>query len=421
MLQAGNDHPFEQPIRDAAEHYQVPSSPSWERMEKLLDEALPVERPKRRRPFFFLLTVLVLLLSVVIGYTLLTPSPEKIEGSKTVVASNTNPDPVTTHVVRSIDKTVSSEEPTVPPRKADEDLTRNPIPGSTSLTTHRKQSKLTSTLVITETKGALTDIPSISANTIQQPQSTTQLTTNVKDTTPQNTQAIAAEESSTVPTVPADSLLPVTDTTTTKTPPAAKEKARWSVGVLAGSDISTVGFDYLHKPGINLGIMAGYHLNTNVSLHAGFIYTRKQYKMNGNNFHAPANSWMSFYKLITVDGHCDMFEIPVNLRYTFGGGQKQRAFISAGLSSYLMTKEQYNYAYYFNGNPVTGGSKYNTNRNHWVAALRLTGGMEKLLSPNSGLLIEPYVNIPLRGVGLGDIRLSSMGINISWQWKQPRK
>ena len=143
--------------------------------------------------------------------------------------------------------------------------------------------------------------------------------------------------------------------------------------------------------------------------------------MDGSDFKAPAGSWVANYKLETVDGFCDMWEIPLLLRHTFDSKTKTSAFLSSGLSSYLMTRENYNYFYYYNGNPVRRNANYPNGKTHLFSILKISGGWIRNTGKNSSFIVEPFANVPLSGLGFGSVRLSSFGVNFSYQFRQPNK
>ena len=117
-----------------------------------------------------------------------------------------------------------------------------------------------------------------------------------------------------------------------------------------------------------------------------------------------------------------MWEVPLLLRYTVSKSVKKNVFLSTGLSSYFMTKENYDYYYYSNtGQLVTRHNSYNSTDTHVLSIAHLSVGFENRLSRNWSMLVEPYAKIPLGGVGFGSIRLSSFGLNFSIQHRQPSK
>ena len=210
-------------------------------------------------------------------------------------------------------------------------------------------------------------------------------------------------------------------TTTTIPVPKKTPDSKFSIAFVAGMDASTVKYKYSDKAGINIGILAGYHFTENWSVHTGAIYTRKNYTVAGEDFHAPKNSWVANYKITMVDGFCNMWEVPLLLRYQFSADSKRSFFLSSGISSYIMTRENYNYSYYFNAQPITRNNNYPNGNTHLLSILRVSAGWKKTIGEGSSLLVEPYAALPLAGVGFGSIRLSSFGLNFSLQLRQPSK
>src|SRR5947199_3589121 len=110
----------------------------------------------------------------------------------------------------------------------------------------------------------------------------------------------------------------------------------------------------------------------------------------------------------TVDGSCSMFEIPVNIRYDFATSKNHGFFAKAGLSSYLMTSEQYT----FNSSlyPYPYEVKNDTLKNNIFSILQISGGYERVINNKTKMRVEPYVKIPLQGIGKGDMPIASFGI-----------
>ena len=117
-----------------------------------------------------------------------------------------------------------------------------------------------------------------------------------------------------------------------------------------------------------------------------------------------------------------MWELPVTARYIFNPGAKNAFFGTAGLSSYFMKKQQYDY-YYKNsmGVPMTAPWHSDSTYTHVFSIVDISAGVQKPIGKHMDLLIEPYAKIPLGGVGHGNIRLSSFGVNLTVQYKKPLK
>jgi hypothetical protein len=106
-----------------------------------------------------------------------------------------------------------------------------------------------------------------------------------------------------------------------------------------------------------------------------------------------------------------MFEVPVTLRYDFSLSKNNRFFAKAGLSSYMMRKQNYSYTGESNGMQYTWTAQPNyTAMNYLFSTIHLSGGYEFSISGKTKVQIEPYMKIPLQGIGVGKMLISSAGI-----------
>jgi Outer membrane protein beta-barrel domain len=190
----------------------------------------------------------------------------------------------------------------------------------------------------------------------------------------------------------------------------------------AGLDLSTVKFTYSDKTGYNIGVLGGYQFSKHWSVYTGLIYTKKNYKLEGSDYYPPEHYWTTYVNLETVEGYCRMWELPLLGRYTFNSKSNNKFFVSTGLSSYFMKQQHYNYNYKTTlGVPGTSAWSNDSSFNHIFSILHLSAGFEKQFGKHLNWQIEPYAKIPLGGVGFGNIKLSSFGINFSVQYRQPLK
>ena len=189
------------------------------------------------------------------------------------------------------------------------------------------------------------------------------------------------------------------------------------VGAVGAPDMSNVKFTNTDKVGYNFGIQLEYRISQRWSANTGVIYTQKNYTSQGEDFNPPKGSWIDNVKLDLVEGTCDMFDIPLNVRYDLNQGNKHRYFLSTGLSTYLMKNEEYHYHYqYTNGSPGYRYRTYAADEHHWFSILNISAGFEKKISKRFSLQGEPYLKIPLVGVGYGNLQLNSYGVYFSLRY-----
>gem|GEM_PF-1525454 len=205
-------------------------------------------------------------------------------------------------------------------------------------------------------------------------------------------------------------------------PPASRRPLPLGIRLVLAPDLTTVGFRNFVQPGSNVGLLLEYHLTDRFLISAGGIYSRKLYKVSGDDYSLPYSYSPNYppVRLVDVAGDCHIIDIPLNLRYDVLIRSRNRWFASAGVSSYLMKREDYNYSYY----PCDGNDPYcdqlkknsasiRNSNNHLFAVSNISIGYEHAVNNHFAWQVEPYFKIPLGGVGFGKIRLVSSGVFFS--------
>jgi hypothetical protein len=183
-------------------------------------------------------------------------------------------------------------------------------------------------------------------------------------------------------------------------------------GLLAGPDASTVKMQSINGVGYSLGLLAGYHVSQHWSIEAGILWDKKNYYTNGEYFNTSKINILPGEQLKDMNGTCGMFEIPVNVKYDFAKTKRGNFFAAAGISSYIMKNESYDYSAVYNGWNYNGTQSYNNSSQNWFSVAQLSIGYEKQLGKKFNLRIEPYLKIPLHGVGIGSLPITSGGLYI---------
>jgi hypothetical protein len=202
--------------------------------------------------------------------------------------------------------------------------------------------------------------------------------------------------------------------TETKQKTEKQRKERFYLAPVAGFSVTSIKGQKLSDPGTDYGILAGVKINQNFSLEAGLLSTRKNYYSEGSYYdksriYMPANA-----KLTTVSGDCRMVEIPLSIRYDFKPAARSHWFAAAGISNFLMKKENYDYTYYYYSTNyyATYHKTYEKASRDWMSVLQLSGGYNYSLKNGLRLRLEPYLQLPLKGVGYGDLPLTSYGFRL---------
>lgn len=237
-----------------------------------------------------------------------------------------------------------------------------------------------------------------------------------------NTSPVASHPADTASNSLAQSSMPSVqkaDTTVTQTQPqqpeekqpAARSAKAFYLSVVAGPDASTIKLQSI-EAGYNVGVVAGYRFHKKWMVEAGALWSKKSYytdakHMNTSKIYAPANT-----KLRSADGDCYMIEVPVAIRYDFRTTERRNWFAALGLSSYIMKKESYEYTY---DAPTGAYDYYKTYRNattNLFSVAYLGVGLQQSIGKTTSIRLEPYLKMPLKGLGVLSLPFSSAGFTV---------
>lgn len=405
-------------IQDAASDQQPPfQEKDWNRMEALLDIHLPQE--KKKRPFLLWLIFLLLVgTPVLLMLTTYKRPPELVAEkiSSPAKAPSGNPSVTENSLIvpdvpeetgkpdnkPSISGTGSLQEPlfTIQPRKTREQQSSPKETGEAANTPALPDGK------INESSASL-KIPAEEAKASQgQPTTSTQpVPVPSTDTVTNNT---ATKTDTTVKdNPPAKEEEPVAKTKA----PKSNKQGKLQINFSAGPDLSMIGMNKTGQWKMQYGIGLSYALNKRWQVRTGFLASRKLYTADSSDYHPPKSFWNYYPNLQKIEANCLVFEIPLNVIYTFPSAKKHEWFVSAGVSSYLMKKENYEY-YYKNpgGQPAYRSWDIENENNHFFSILQLSGGYQYRFSERFSLMAEPYFKLPMSGVGFGKVKLNNTGV-----------
>lgn len=189
-----------------------------------------------------------------------------------------------------------------------------------------------------------------------------------------------------------------------------KNKIAGNFGITAsvGPDLSFVSLNNPGKVTLLYGAGLSYDFGKRFTVRAGFYASKKIYDAKPDQYHTPGGNYPYLYNVAAA---CKIYEIPLSVSYNFAQRKNHSWFGNAGLSSFLMKTEDYNYQY-----KTASGQYYNyplavRNQNkHYFSVLTLSAGYKYKLSNRVSLQAEPYYKLPLGGVGAGKVKLNSSGI-----------
>ncbi|QIL75858.1 hypothetical protein [Hymenobacter sp. HDW8] len=218
-------------------------------------------------------------------------------------------------------------------------------------------------------------------------------------------QAIVAASDS-IQSAPADSVKK-------PAPGATLPLYRWSLGLIGGPSASGVRATEGARLGGEIGLTLDYRVTPRLRVRSGLVRSVKRYAARGSDYYPPYGYWQSGSPILALDANCRITEIPLDVRYDIVVRPTYSLFLSTGLTTLLMRNERYAYQYERNGAITTATWSLAHGSNHALGVLNLSGGVERAVSTRWSVQAEPFLKLPLSGVGFGHIRLRSAGVAFS--------
>ena len=192
-----------------------------------------------------------------------------------------------------------------------------------------------------------------------------------------------------------------------------KKEKRFYAGIFAGPQFSEVKGQGFSKLGLSGGLVAGMRITKKLAVETGLFVSQKKYFSSGQYFNMKtvAASMSAGMRVVSLTGKSTVLEIPVKIKYDFIKTNKGNAFGTTGISSYILAKEKNNYLAEVNGSQQKINSDYLNNGKYLAAALNISAGYE-YKTKQTIIRVEPYIQIPLKGIGVGSMPVMSTGVHV---------
>lgn len=195
---------------------------------------------------------------------------------------------------------------------------------------------------------------------------------------------------------------------------STKAQKYFYFGLAAGPDYSTVKFQAIKHTGFSVGAVFGVYMGHGLSIESGLLYTAKKYYSSGASFKpvyiGPVDR--PDFKSVNTDG--SFLEIPLLLRVNLANRKRYNFFVSGGLSSYFTTNEKYELTFHRQSGEEIRHRDSDEPCNNIFSIFHLSAGYELKLNAKNAFRFEPYLKLPLSGIGEGGLPVTSSGIYINF-------
>ncbi|PWK78969.1 hypothetical protein LX99_01423 [Mucilaginibacter oryzae] len=186
-------------------------------------------------------------------------------------------------------------------------------------------------------------------------------------------------------------------------------RPQWAVTALASSDVNGTN-TFQGKVGSNYGALLSLAATKKLTITSGVVYSSKPYTTSFANYNT---SYVFKNQPTDVLADCKMLDIPINIAYQVYGNFRNKVSVGTGLSSYIMLHEKYTFTYAGYVDPESPQNYTVPNsKGYYLSILNLNATYEHRINSKFGISVQPYMKVPLSGVGYSDLKLQSTGVAV---------
>lgn len=205
-----------------------------------------------------------------------------------------------------------------------------------------------------------------------------------------------------------------------KVPGAWQDASAFLIGISGGPELNSVGFGDFSRLNWKFGVHAEHRSGGRFALSAGVNYIRMTYDAGKGEYKPTPPFWVHMIPPESTWGICDILEAPVGLSYFPGGYDRSGLFVTVGLASYFILREEYWYVYDDPDPDLLRWWKSDQDHNYWFGIGSVSVGYNRWLGRKLALRAAPYVQFPLTEIGHGHVKLYSLGLSLRLDFKLTR-
>jgi hypothetical protein len=186
-------------------------------------------------------------------------------------------------------------------------------------------------------------------------------------------------------------------------------KRFYTLSLLGGIDITSTPQSAWGTPTFTFGASGEYFIGNRWSIGIGANLSTKKYQAKGREYSPPKGFWTNGIVPDSTNAECQVLDVPITASYFQPINDKSNIIISGGVSSWFVLTEEYWYKYKSNNPDLVSWWGGKNENQYWLSIINLSIAYEYNLNKNIGVAFGPYINIPLSGVGHGNVELQSFG------------
>jgi cell division protein FtsB len=202
--------------------------------------------------------------------------------------------------------------------------------------------------------------------------------------------------------------------------PRILERLAFNLGF--SPDYSKVNTSTFGQMGHNYQLILDFKISPKLTFRTGIIQSLKLYDAYPKDYVWPLKWGKPSSPLKEVTATCKMLDIPVSLSYQLLEKGPNKLYTSLGVTNYKMMNEKYEYWYENDADPNLKWRKWEGSTGFFGAGIvNVSFGLERKITNFLSVQLEPFVKIPIRNVGFGNVKLLTTGLFLNIKTQAPRK
>ncbi|WP_184549153.1 hypothetical protein [Mucilaginibacter sp. FT3.2] len=194
---------------------------------------------------------------------------------------------------------------------------------------------------------------------------------------------------------------------------AIKYRPQFSISVLAASDANAVNSFGHSQTGTNYGLQLSLRVTKKFTISTGASYAIKPYSTDMGSY---TSSYSPTVSPVNIQANCKVLDIPLNISYQLYSKGRNAISLGTGLSSYFMLKENYQFNYSAQSGLEPSNLEVRNQNTHLFSVININANYQRRVNSKFGLVVQPYMKLPVTGIGNGKVDLKSTGVAVGVNW-----
>ena len=184
----------------------------------------------------------------------------------------------------------------------------------------------------------------------------------------------------------------------------------WKIGFFVGPEWSSTPSSAYGNMDWSIDFTVTRMIGSKLGVYTGIGYISDSYQAGKYDYRPERGFWTRSIAPERTNARCRILDFPIGFQYYLSGQQNSGLVLSVGIMSQFMVREAYYYKYE-NEEPDLVKNWMGSGENfHLLSGIQFSVLYRIRIGKGMAMGINPYFNLPTKGIGHGHIKISSLGL-----------